>query len=263
MAQGYAVRYDADAGSIYDATRDLDRAWSEVQSIARSLEFTGRRQMREIFQQGLSDANAFGGFPEQFQDHVLSRLDNNVKFINSSSSYLLSVEFDFTDLGDWDDLPIAFHQGARLDNGETLWGAYTGQSLKQEDPSVRYVYWYGLDSDMWQATIEQRVNLWESIRKAPEWLYAEFGQDDWEPIIPPTAMLDIFQEEFINTASAMLHSYVRAAINITNSYASTGVSAKPVYRLGKLTQSRLTSGVNAGFGPSGKPRQAGQYYFKN
>ena len=251
------VRFETNAGSIIQVTRDLDLALAGVAVLGAEIESRGRVLLREVFQTGLQQANAFGGFPEQFQDHVLRVLDN-IEVRDTSGAAFISVEFLFDNLGDWNDLPQAFHQGARLPNGDIVWGPYEGEQLAQEDPNIRYVFWYNLDDDKWQETIAKRIEIWGDI--APEWLYAQFGQTDWEPIVPPTAMLEEFEAQFNALANQMTQAYIETAVSIANGYETQGISATPIYRNGRVTETRLLSGVNAGIGPSGRPRQAGQYF---
>lgn len=265
------VTFNADATSIIEATEDLDLAIATYGKIITSeIVQAGKQILQGVFAEAVQKANSAGGFPIEFQNHVMQSLEN-IEIEESTGFGSALVSFDFDSLGDWDDLVRAFHQGAKTVEGDVIWGEYQGETLKNP-VDIRYGIWYSLDEGKWEATKDKRIEIWGN--KAPEWLYVQFGQEDWEPIIPPQAVIEEFTTRFFDAAQAIVRSYIATALDTVNAYTSGRVGVlppgvafsthgniyvKPVYLRGKLTVGRLIKGVQE-LGPSGKPRQAGQFY---
>lgn len=62
---------------------------------------------------------------------------------------------------------------------------------------------------LWKATIGERVAAWERMRSAPIWLYLEFGQLQYQPVIPPRT----FIYRFYTKAKQMIDKLVRETMD--------------------------------------------------
>lgn len=216
------------------------------------------------FQSAMEIANSDDGFPERFQQHLMEtvREINPAVFMDAGQLY---VSFDLEEhLGGLEDLQRAFHQGAQLAEGGRLWGPYTGQALKNDDPEERHQFWeavrYGRSSvdikgksvhirdSSWEETMEQYLNIWGS--KAPQWLFIQFGQEEWEPYVPEVDIYGNIKSAIRNFAGNYLASLLEAEVEIANRYRATGLD---VGFTGQKGPARVLSGTYTFNGKTYRP----------
>ena len=258
--------FDVDIDSILAATQYLDGMPDRVGfRFAFALESMARRLLTQVFLQAMPIANSEGGFPAPFQVHVLEAL-KLIPIVTTVQGTQVSVLVDFDALGDWKDLEKAYHQGARLESGGGrdgyLWGPYVGQALKSKSPFNRYAVWNAVESGFgsfkfgsrskvynlpewasWEATMQQRISIWGE--KAPEWLYIQFGQQEWTPKIPPSAVFEDFQYLLNLEGGLLFESILAVEIETANQFREQlGVKVAPTRRGG--LQALTSSGAIRG-----------------
>jgi hypothetical protein len=150
----------------------------------------------------------------------------------------LYVNLDLEEwLGGEEDLTKAFHQGAQLEGGGKLWGPYTGQALKNDDAEERHIFWealrYGATSvnikgknvhmrdSTWEETMEQYLDIWGD--KAPQWLFIQFGQEEWDPYVPQVDIYNNIKQSIRGFAEGYLADLLEAEVDIANRYRATGL----------------------------------------
>lgn len=229
-----------------------------------------REALISVFEAACEIANSDDGFPEEFQSHLLNAVKNlDINIITVPGEVFVSVDFD--ELGNRQDLERAFHQGAQLEGGGRLWGPYEGQALKNDDAEERHIFWEAIrfgrpraqvhgknikvnSNYTWEDTIQQYINIWGE--KAPEWLFIQFGQEEWEPYVPQWDIIADFYSTFNVLLETSLTALVEHEVAIANSYQSlgveTGFTSKGQPRL-------LSSSVMV----RGKSYRAGQFIPKN
>jgi hypothetical protein len=202
-------------------------------------------------------ANAEGGFPEEYTQHMVrnaGQIDPDV-IVDANG---VTVMFDLEEsLGGQDDLTRAYHQGAVLADGTRLDGPYEGQALKQEDPEQRHIFWKALREGQntvtlehqgrsgavhlqgdWDSTIQKYLQIWGS--KSPQWLFIQFGQEEWEPYIPQYDIFDAIETSFSTVASTIMASVLQAITDRANSYTNAGLEVGYTSEKGPL---RIKSGT--------------------
>lgn len=292
-----SFRYAVNDFTVTTGLRDLEAAldYRGLRGIIRS---AAEDVLLANMSIALRDANVDGGFPPEFQQHVMDVLSENIYDVIriSASRWDIVVTLNLDPLGTSEDLIEGYHQGARLSSGGQLWEPYTGQSLKTPDPNRRYAAWiavrYGLGAietdsghlvhfefpeGAWEDTIQQRISIWGD--KAPEYLYVLYGQEEWEPHVPPQPVIENFNQYFGIDFEGIIYTWLDEAIaeveryDVIESipsptaefyrefdYASKPV--QPIYHGTRITQSRLVRTIEE-LGPSGRPRQRGQFYFRH
>lgn len=236
------------------------RAAYEMRNIAREL-------LIQTFQEAFAVADSEDGFPPEFQNHVI-RTVQDMRIDTFGSGGTVEVIVDFEDLGDENDLVRAFHQGARLADGSKLWGPYEGQELAQEDASIRHIFWENIrrdnnsavvldgktvklsDPHSWGEMIEQYVSIWGE--KSPEWLFVQYGQEEWEPYIPPYDIIEEFSRALYAVNLDYLYQELVDEVSIANAYASIGVDVgftikgQPRLLHGNLVNPKTGKTINPG-----------------
>lgn len=168
----------------------------------------GRNILLELFESAMNEETQ-DAFPEKFREHIREVINAN-DFKSTYTTTGIKVSFDFNDLGTTKDLQRAFHQGAQLADGSKLDGPYEGQTLKNPDARERHIYWQAVrerkekaqnpkdpsksirvDPGAWDETIEKYISIWGD--KAPQWLYLNFGQSQWDPKIGKHDLVERFE----------------------------------------------------------------------
>lgn len=265
MANRNFKTFSVDISSILAATEYLNQAPIEViPRLAVELQELARNVLFNVFYAAMPVANAQGGFPAPFQDHVLTVL-RDLPILATVSGPSIQIIIDFDLLGDSDDLERAFHQGAKLADGGGrdgyLWGPYEGQDLTSENPLARYHIWnvvyegysefkFGRKSQVyrlpdwasWEATMQQRISIWGN--KAPEWLYIEYGQQDYYPKVPVGSVFEDFNTEFLFSSRELFAAELDRLMTVVNSFEARGVPATvtPGGRI-RVTQGRFAGSI--------------------
>lgn len=229
--------FAVDISTIIHAANKLDSMpFDLIPRLSSELQVIAKETLFEVFAEAVIQANSQGGFPAPFQAHVLSSIQH-LPILPIVNGTLITVFVDFDILGTESDLRRAFHQGAKLTGGGGrdgyLWGPYNGQELVSKDAAKRYVAWNAVANDSgaykfggpksktyylpewasWENTINQRIAIWGD--RAPEWLYVQFGQEEWSPKIPAGSVIEDFystlkiQSEIL--VARELADFVRAA----------------------------------------------------
>lgn len=184
-------------------------------------------------------ADSDGGFPDEYKQHlrrVAARIEPDILV----DVHGFQVYVDLEDwLGSHDELTRAYHQGAILADGTQLWGPYEGQALKQEDAEERHVYWEALRSGQtsvgargnrtgsvklkgsWEETVQRYIEIWGD--KAPEWLFIQFGQEEWEPYVPQYDIVNGIEDAVTILMRTYLTNLLDEVVAIANAYESTGL----------------------------------------
>lgn len=231
-----------------------------------------RLALEDTFEEAVRYADGDGGFPEEFQDHVMGVVRNYQGYSIETAGASVFINFDFDGLGTHEELTRAYHQGAMLAEGGRLWGPYTGQALKQTDPSERHTFWEAFQEGRstvqmgnkrvpttksghtWEETKQQYVNIWGE--KCPEWLFIQYGQEEWEPTIPSFDIIGEFEQRLYALAETELVYFVETELAIANSYITTGIEVGFTSR----GQPRLASPTTT---IGGKTYRTGQFVPKN
>lgn len=224
--------FKVDVSKILEALDYMDKIPKKIiDSIADEIVTLAREVAESVFVSVINSVSE-EAFPIEFKHHVLDVVAN-VPIKKQVRSTSISVEFDFNQLGTRADLQRAFHQGAKLADGSTLDGPYTGQELKEKNPAIRHIYWEAVHKGAtfapnpkgpghipvppgaWEETKRKYIQIWGD--KAPEWLYLQFGQRAWEPNIPESTIIEDFVATFFSTASELVFQRVSEEIEIAQS----------------------------------------------
>lgn len=192
--------------------------------------------IHDEFETACAIADSDGGFPPRYQQHLMETVDQIIPtvFMDGDDLFInLNLE-EF--LGDRDDLEKAYHQGAQLEGGGTHWGPYEGQALKN-DTAERHIFFEALHRGetsiqvgdkkvhvqpyAWEETIERYLAIWGD--KAPQWLFIQFGQEEWAPYIPQYNIIGNIQERINGFAAGYLASLIAQEVEIANRYRSQGL----------------------------------------
>ena len=223
-----------EAGAAYIAT-GFSKA---VPTIKKEMRNLVKQIMIQEFAAAGQIGNQNGGFPPAYQEHLLANVSQIEPFIWTDSHGVI-VEFDLEEeLGGHDDLTRAYHQGAYLADGSKLWGPYEGQALKQDNDAERHVYWEALRrgetsvapanrsgrvklEGNWEDTIQQYLEIWGD--KSPQWLFLQFGQEEWDPYIPQVDIINNIEDAVQATAVAYLASVFQSIVDVANKYKTAGL----------------------------------------
>lgn len=217
------------------------------------------------FEAAAEIADSDDGFPDRYKQHMLEAVRENIYPTVLMNGDELFISFDIEEsLGGLDDLQRAFHQGAQLAGGGKLWGEYTGQALKNDDPAERHVFWealrYGADKvdikgksvhirdSSWEETLEQYLRIWGE--KAPQWILIQFGQEEWEPTVPQVDIFNNIKRAIRDYSSFYLASVLEAEVAVANAYRATGLE---VGFSGDKTPARVISGTTTINGKTYRP----------
>lgn len=218
-------------------------------------------EMYDVVKQAIYDefdiatlqANSDDGFPEQFRNHLMDKVRNIRPTVFMDNTQLF-VSFDLEEeLGGYEDLKKAYHQGALLADGTRLWGPYVGQRLHNEDAEERHLFWEALrygqpaktkkgglvkTEGKWEETVNQYIEIWGD--KAPQWLFIQFGQEEWEPTVPQIDMFNNIRRAVNTYATETLYRTLEAQVALANTYKATGLT---VGYQGAKAPARVISGT--------------------
>jgi hypothetical protein len=200
--------------------------------------------IRDTFAIAVREADAAGGFPVEFQNHVMEAASRIVPRVSITGGKLL-VDVDLEDsMGSYRELTRAYHQGALLASGGRLDGPYEGQELATDNAEDRHLFWEALQGgqstftgfnrklgkdvtrtikdahEKWDKTKQKYIEIWGS--KAPEWLFIQFGQEEWDPTVPQINIVGQIQDRVTYTLSETLWSYVSSYVERANRIRTTG-----------------------------------------
>ncbi len=192
-----------------------------IREIAREGVFRAKEMLLDEFEAAfaIQDTKAF---PESFQNHI-RRVVSKLPIVYDLVDNAVSIDMKFDLLGNSSDLKRAFHQGAILKAGGRVNGPWDeSMVLLEEDASVRHLFWEAMvrgeshytpgrrrnkkgqfrkqtpvpiPIDAWEKTQEKYIDIWGE-EKAPEWLYLQYGQSQWEPHINPSSIVENFTAKF-------------------------------------------------------------------
>lgn len=251
--------FDVDISEILDSLDAMDSIPSFIMDdIADEVDVIARSLLRQVFEEAI-DKQSEEGFPQEFRDHVMEVIGfMDVDRVVGQGHAEIFV--DFNQLGTLNDLTKAFHQGAKLAEGGIVDGPYEGEALLNP-VDERHEFWLAvrtgtrsvpnvkghgkipIKEGAWEETKRKYVEIWGD--KAPEWLYLQFGQDKWEPHIRASSIVEDFSARFQQQANEVWQRRLSQAVEDA--------------QRGSARLIKNTSEI----GPSGKPRKAGQFYFKN
>jgi hypothetical protein len=193
-----------------------------------------KRIILETFEVAISTAGE--GFPPVYGAQLLEVVRQTDVRIYGSASYF-SVEYDFEELGSYEDLSEGFHYQAMLADGDRVELPYQGQALKN-DLVTRYAFWLTI-SETWGGripggahlndTYAARVALWSSKGVAPQWLLLNYGQSEFAPFIQPFPIVETVQAEIYQQFYAILAREVERVTYTINS-SEAAFKSRPTVR---------------------------------
>ena len=266
MRVHFYVNVDAVVGAAEYVAGSAIKAAAQIENMAFELT---KEILHDEFEYAGRLANSDGGFPQQYQDHLLGVVDGIIPHVRfNGSEILVSIDLE-EELGGYDDLTRAYHRHAKLAGGEELIEPYEGQALKQEDAGIRHIYWQALQSGAdkvsvpgrsgsvpikgnWEETIREYVEIWGD--KAPEWLFIQFGQEEWDPTIMQVDVAFNIENALQSIMGVTLENYFARLVTIANTYKSTGLE---VGYTGDKSPPRVLSGNFTA--PNGKTYRPGQF----
>lgn len=265
------TEFEVNIEAILASSNYLGHMGSRLGTIEGQLKQIAKIALVDVFEEAVVEADSYEGFPVEFQNHTLNvvRDFQGYYVIYDGVSAFVSVDFDA--LGTQEELRRAFHQGARLADGGNLWGPYEGQALASSDPEAAHTFWEAVRFNQktafnpttgkrmptskvkyqWDEIVNKYVEIWGE--KCPEWLFIQYGQEEWEPIIPQYDIIGEFESRFFSLAEDLLVAWVEAEVRIAEAYESTGVSVGFTVK----GQPRLLAGslVNPATGKTIRPGQ--------
>lgn len=258
MAREFYVNVD----SILEAAELIGGTFERASAlIEREMFKLIKEGINTIMEDAVRYANSEGGFPEEFQEHLL-RVSSNIipTVIMDGRDLFVSIDLEEW-LGGRNELVRAFHQGAQLEGGGVVDGPYNGEPLAQPDAAERHIFWEALakgqssayvfdtkTGDRHKVTIRDGASKWETTKqkyieiwgnKAPEWLFIQFGQEEWEPYVPQYDIYDSLQTYVNEICVAELVGIFEYTVSVANAYASRGVT---VIGFTKYKQPRASTG---------------------
>lgn len=234
----FKAHFYVNTDAVVEGARAIGQTFSGGAAgiIQREMEILVKTIIVEELEIAARIGNSENGFPDEFKDHMLA----NAARIHPDifqDLHGLTVTFDLEEwLGGYDDLQRAFHQGAKLADGGFLDGPYTGQALHQEDTETRHIFWEALRfgrakaqigeksvpvKGSWEQTMEKYLEIWGE--KSPQWLFLQFGQEEWEPYVPQVDILNNIEDAVQGAATAYLLKIFENTVKIANEYKSAGI----------------------------------------
>lgn len=267
-----ATEFEVNIDAILASADYLGTMGSRVGTIEGELKNIARIALIDTFEQAVVEADSYDGFPREFQDHMMSVVRRFTDYYVIYDGYSVFVSVDFDELGTQSELRRAFHQGARLADKSILWGPYEGQTLASGNSQQSHDFWeavrYGnsewynektkktvpmskLVKYPWDEVVNKYVEIWGD--KAPEWLFIQYGQEEWEPIIPQFDIIAEFEANFFGLCEELLVAFVRSEIQQAEAYESLNATIGFTVK----GQPRLKTGyiVNPGTGKTIRPGQ--------
>ncbi len=228
---------------LTELTTALSSASNELGSIiSRATDYFKSNAIQMINEEIISAA-AYAGedaFPRQYLYGILEHIPGIL--ITEGNSLVL----DFDELGTYAVLTTAFHYGARLSSGGTVelpWHGGGGDSGLKNEVDKRYDFWSAVHggyryrnittTGLWPETIAARVDQWNSLGKAPQWLFLQYGQEEWEPTIDPSPIVENITDNLYSLWRTILQGELDALIDQIND-SKPGVRYEPRGRGAKL-----------------------------
>ena len=224
--------------AVIAGSERISTTYERLSSLIESEMFrTVKDILVDEFQDAVVRADSDDGFPARYQQHLMETVRQIIPTVLMNGGQLF-VNLDLEEwLGGEEDLRKAFHQGAQLAEGGRLWGDYTGQALKNSDAGERHTFWealrYGKDSvdikgkevhirdSSWEETMEQYLKIWGE--KSPQWLFIQFGQEEWEPTVPEIDIFSNIKFRVRDFANNYLGGILEDEARIVNAYQTTGL----------------------------------------
>lgn len=153
------------------------------------------------------------GFPAIYADHLLSTIDANPPLV-IVEGLTLDLEFDFEELGTYDDFEAGFHYQATTTTGEKIDLPYQGQDLRY-DFEQRYAAWLSKYGSIAGETYSARVAYWETIGVAPQWLLLNYGEAEYSPTVHPYPLVEEILLEGRAVFSAVMEEEIDRALQET------------------------------------------------
>jgi len=270
-----ATEFEVNIDAILASADLIGTMGSRLGTIERELKSIAKIALVETFEEAVIDADSYDGFPPEFQDHTMRVIRNFESYYVIYDGYSVFVSVDFDDLGTQEELRRAFHQGARLADKSILWGPYEGQPLASGNPQQSHDFWeavrYGnptwfnektkkdipmdkLVKHPWDEVVNKYVEIWGD--KCPEWLFIQWGQEEWEPIVPQYDIIGEFETKFFTLCEELLTTFVEAQIRQAEAYETIGAKVGFTSK----GQPRLLSGSESFINPAtGKTISPGRF----
>lgn len=208
---------------------------SAFQSAANQTIGIMNRMVDEVFAEA---ANAAGeGFPLIYREHLLQTVSMTSAKVEFWSGSGFSVNYDFDQLGSYEDLSEGFHYHAMTADGDQVELPYTGQPLKN-DLGTRYEYWltmFFLDSEGLAETYAARVAWWSTKGVAPEWLLLNFGEP-YFPAIMPFPLVETIRYRLGHIMQQVLDQELDRALRESKLYQTSTDQPIKVMRYGVFTK---------------------------
>jgi hypothetical protein len=153
------------------------------------------------------------GFPEIYQDHLISAVYNNPPIRDNGPA---GLEVDFNMLGTYDDFRLGFHRHAISSDNKRIELPYTGQDLKNDDVEVRRTFWEDTVAPtyLYEATLYNRVEVWGPLM-APEWWVLQNGSET-EPYVTPTPLGEVIAGIATPRLYALYEEAEQKAVNLSD-----------------------------------------------
>lgn len=209
-------------------------------AIAGAMKSIVKLAMIEVFEEAMDYANSYDGFPVEWQQHTMNVVRGFNDFVVTVGAFGVYIGIDFDALGTQSELRRAFHQGAMLEGGGHLWGPYEGQALASKDSEAAHTFWEAIRYNQktafnpatgkrmptskvpyqWDEVVNKYVEIWGE--KCPEWLFIQYGQEEWEPIVPQFDLEGEVGYRLGSLAETMLAEFLDDTVRIANLYRSAG-----------------------------------------
>lgn len=226
------THFEVDISQIDADLTVLDSISSNVfRRIARRIRIACITILDDIFE--TATAGLDKGQMHPIVVEALLRNVSTMPIIVHSDQDGVSAEVDFETLGGWDDIEEASHYHASTEEGQ-IELPYGGEEM-ENDVTDRHSFVLAMiegvgwpnprgglipTAGLWDETNEARQAYWGS--KSPAWLYLEYGQEEWEPTIPPHDITGKFSERFNEEATAIFEEEWTAAVELLEEYESAG-----------------------------------------
>lgn len=269
-----AAEFEVNTQAVLESLDYILSIGGRLYQIESEMKAIAKIALIETFEEAMLEANSNDGFPVEWQIHTMQVVIDfqDLYVIPSTDSIFVSVDFDA--FGTEEELKRAFHQGARLEGGGNVWGPYNGEALAAQDPDSAHIFWEAIRFNQktafnpstgkrmptskvkypWEEVVNKYVEIWGD--KAPEWLFMQYGQEEWEPIIPQIDIIGRFEDKLFSLCELLLVSFVESEVRIASSYKTIGAEVG----FTKGGQPQLTSPLTT---LKGKSYRKGQFVPKS
>lgn len=152
------------------------------------------------------------GFPPEYAEHLISAVMTNAPIRESPDG----IAVDFTMLGTYEDYRKGFHRHAVTSDNEIVELPYINQDLKNEE-DVRTTFWEDrvVGTFLYNETIYDRVETWESLNVAPEWWVLQNGSNS-EPFVRPTPLAELVSAKLIGPLTILFEEAYQRAVDLAD-----------------------------------------------